>query len=373
LNGLSAWEVNSNEISEVNLQMKKSFIVVLLVALSTCQSALAQVQSINGAGSSAAAPIYRSWAREYQKVTGVIMNYEPVGSSAGVKKISAREIDFGASDVAPPDAELAKSGLIAFPIAITGVAPVVNLPNVIDGQLRLTGPVLASIFLGEISKWNAPEISDLNPGINFPNRPIKVVVRSDGSGTTYNFADYLARVSAQWKEKYGVKSLFTWPEAFLAVKGSNGVVKAIRETEGAIGYVDYGYVKDFKLSSVQIKNASGEFLAPSSASFKAALNASEWTSKGTFNGTLIALTGKNCWPITMGTFAVLPLVTDKQQATQRALRFFVWAFLNGDALVQESNFVRLPDRVQASAFKAINGVKDTSGNSLGSSLMVMAN
>lgn len=344
-------------------------LVGFALALLVHAPASVQAQSFSGAGSSAAAPIYKSWAREYQKSTGIALGYEPVGSSAGIKKISARESDFGASDVAPPEAELAKLGLTAFPIAITGIAPVVNLRKVGDGQLRLTGDVLARIFLGQIVQWNAPEIAELNPGLVLPDMPIKVVVRSDGSGTTYNFSDYLAKVNPQWKTQFGVKSSFTWPEAFVGAKGSDGVVKAVKETAGAIGYVDFGYVKDNKLSAVQLKNTKGEFLSPSIASFRAALLASDWSVKGQFVGTLTAVDGKNCWPITMGTFALVPTVADKPEATLKALKFFVWAFTNGDALVQESNFVRLPDRVQALAFKAISGVKDKNGLAIGAGLM----
>jgi phosphate transport system substrate-binding protein len=344
--------------------MNKLSIIGAALVCTACLNVSAEVQAISGAGSSAAAPIYRSWAREYQKETNVGLAYEAIGSSSGIKKISLREIDFGASDVAPSDSELAKLGLVAFPIAITGITPVVNLAKISDGQLRLTGPVLARIFLGEIAKWNSPEIANLNPGVVLPDVPIKVVVRSDGSGTTFNYSDYLAKTSPQWKERFGVKSSFTWPESYLAVKGSDGVVKAVKETSGAIGYVDYGYVKDYKLTSVQIKNSNGEFLAPSTASFRAALNASEWVSRGTFNTTLTAQPGKGSWPITMGTFVVVPSVADKPQTTQRALKFFVWAFLKGDSLVQDNNFVRLPDRVQASAFKVISSIKDAAGNSL---------
>jgi len=348
-------------------------IVGFALALMAQPHAFAQAQSFSGAGSSAAAPIYKSWAREYQKSSGVTLVYEPVGSSAGVKKIAAHESDFGASDVAPPEADLAKLGLTVFPIAITGITPVVNLRKVGDGHLRLTGDVLARIFLGQIVQWNAPEIAELNPGLTLPSLPIKVVVRADGSGTTYNFADYLAKVSPQWKTQYGVKSSFTWPQAFVGAKGSDGVVKAVKETPGAIGYVDFGYVKENKLSAVQLKNAKGEFLSPTVGTFRAALRASDWSTKGQFVGTLTAIDGMNCWPITMGTFALLPSVADKPEATLKALKFFVWAFLNGDALVQENNFVRLPDRVQALAFKAISGIKDKNGLSIGAALITKLN
>ncbi|MFC5523539.1 phosphate ABC transporter substrate-binding protein PstS [Polaromonas jejuensis] len=349
--------------------MKKSLSAVFAALLLCAQAGVLNAQTITGSGSSAAAPIYQRWAQAYQKATGVGLAYEPIGSSAGLKQIRAHETHFGASDVSPSEAELAKDGLVIFPVAITGISPVVNLPKVGDGQLRLTGDVLARIFLAEITQWNAPEIVKLNPGYTLPDAPIKVVVRADGSGTTYNFADYLAKLSPTWKSKYGVKTSFDWPANFLAVKGSDGVVKAVKETTGAIGYVDYGYVKDNMLVTVQLKNLEGEFTKPSIFAFRSALTGSEWVSKGLFTGTLTNQAGKGSWPITMGTFVVVPKIADQPEQALRVLKFFVWAFVNGDALVQANNFVRLPDRVQASAFKAISSVKDKAGNALGMSLM----
>lgn len=285
-----------------------------------------------------------------------------------MKKIRAREVDFGASDVAPSDAELAKDGLVVFPIAITGIAPVVNLPKIADGQLRLTGEVLARIFLGEITQWNAPEIAKLNPDLILPKMEIKVAVRSDGSGTTYNFADYLAKVSQVWKENRGVKTSIAWHDGVLASKGNEGVTATVKQTSGAIGYVDFGYVGDNQLAAVQIQNAAGEFLRPSHVSIRTALMNSEWSSKGVFNTTLTNKPGKGSWPLTMGTFALVPQVTENPEQTRRALKFFLWAFTHGDALVHKQNFVRLPDRVQAAAFRAISGVKDKAGNNIGMAL-----
>lgn len=333
------------------------------------QAGASQAQTLSRAGSSAAAPIYQGWAQAYQKATGTSLAYEPIGSSAGLKKIRARETHFGASDVAPSDAELTRDGLIVFPVAITGIAPVVNLPKVRDGQLRLTGDVLARIFLGEITQWNAPDIEKLNPGNSLSDAPIKVVVRADGSGTTYNFSDYLAKMSPAWKAKYGVKTSFDWPANFMTLKGSDGVVKAVKETAGAIGYVDYGYVRDNLLVTVQLKNLEGEFTKPSVVAFRSAIASSEWVSKGSFTATLTNQAGKGSWPLRMGTFVVLPKIADQPEQALRVLKFFVWAFVSGDAQVQANNFVRLPDRVQAWAFKSIATVKDKAGNAIGMSLM----
>jgi phosphate transport system substrate-binding protein len=329
----------------------------------------ASAETISGAGSSAAAPIYRIWAREYQKVTGNVLAYEAVGSSAGLKKIRAGETGFGASDVAPTEAELASGQLVVFPVAITGIAPVVNLPKIGDGQLRLTGDLLARIYMGTINQWSAPEIRQLNPGLALPDLPIRVVGRSDGSGTTFNFTDYLSKASPAWKAQYGAKTTVAWPTGLTGAKGSDGVVSAVRETVGAIGYVDFGYVAENHLAAVQMRNEDGEFVRPDVRAFQASLANSDWVSKGTFSTTLTAMAGKGTWPITMGTFIIVPRVSEKPGQTQAALKFFVWAFNHGDALVQQASFVRLPDRVQAAAFKAISGVRAKSGEAIGFSAL----
>ena len=337
-------------------------LAALLLALGTAQ---AWAEIVSGAGSSAAAPIYRSWGAAYEKATGSKLAYESAGSSAGLRKIRAAEVGYGASDVAPSEPELKKDGLVVFPIAITGIAPVVNLPRLADGQLRLTGHVLARIYLGQLTQWNAAEIAQLNPGLALPALPIKVVVRSDGSGTTYNYTDYLAKVHPDWQGRYGVKTSIAWPEPFLAVKGSEGVARAVGETVGAIGYVDFGYVREHRLNPVQLQNAAGEFLAPSNEGFRAALNASDWVRSGNFTSTLTQLPGRGVWPLTMGTFALVPQVSGKPEETVQALKFLVWSFMHGDELVQQSNFVRLPNRVQAAAFKVIASVRDRAGTPIG--------
>lgn len=331
-------------------------------------SVSAPADTVTGAGSSAAAPIYRSWGRAYEKATGTSLAYESIGSSAGIRKIRAHEVGYGASDVAPSEAELKKDGLAVFPIAITGIAPVVNLPKIAEGQLRLNGTVLARIFMGQISQWSAPEIAQLNPGLALPALPIKVIVRSDGSGTTYNYTDYLAKVHPEWQGKFGVKTSIAWPESFLPAKGSEGVAKLVRETVGGITYVDFAYVAEYRLNPVQMSNQGGEFVSASNDGFRAALASSDWVSSGNFTTTLTNKPGRGVWPITMGTFALVPLVTDKPQETLPALKFFAWSFLHGDTLVQENNFVRLPNRVQAAAFKIISSVKDTAGNQIGMQL-----
>lgn len=347
----------------------KYICLVLLLCMALLQPGPASAQTVTGAGSSAAAPIYRSWAKAYAKATGSPVDYDPVGSSAGMKKIQQQAVGFGATDVYPAEKELMEHGLLALPVAITGISPIVNLPKVQNTQLRLTGEVLSRIFMGEITRWSAAEIAALNPDVPLPDLPIKVVVRADGSGTTYNFADYLGKVSPKWKTVYGVKTSIAWPGGVLAFKGSDGVAKGVRDTVGAIGYVDHGYVAEYGLTAVQLKNADGSYVKPSIDAFKAALAHSDWSATGAFHSTLTQRPGKSAWPITMGTFVVFPKVTQHPDQTAQALKFILWSFLNGDTLVQENNFVRLPDRVQASAFKSITFIRDNQGKPLGMSLI----
>lgn len=345
------------------------FVCIIFASIFQMGSAGAEVAA--GAGSSAAAPIYRSWAKAYSKATGARVEYDSIGSSAGMKKILQQAVGFGATDVHPREKDLIDGGLVVFPVAITGISPIINIPKVQNGQLRLTGEVLSRIFMGEINRWNAAEISNLNPDVVLPDLAIKVVVRSDGSGTTYNFSDYLAKISKTWAETYGVNTLIKWPGEVVSFKGSDGVSKAVRDTVGAIGYVDYGYVAEYGLTSVQMQNADGLYVKPSIASFKSALMHSEWSMTGQFGNTLTNKSGKNAWPITMGTFAVFPREAKNPDKTAAALQFILWSFYNGDALVQENNFVRLPDRVQASAFRMITSIRDRSGMPIGMGLMAL--
>lgn len=344
--------------------MKIRFLQLFLVLALSTGLAFADSE-IRGAGSTAAASIYKTWATEYQKVSGVSLVYEPVGSSAGVKRIAAGDVNFGASDVAPPESELARLGLVVFPIAITGIAPVVNLPGIQAGHLKLTGTVLARIFSGEINRWSDGAIARLNPALRLPNLAINVVVRADGSGTTYNFTDYLSKTDAQWRANLGTKSSLAWPDAFTAVNGSMAVVNAVRQTPGAIGYVEFGYAKEGKLATVSLQNAQGEFVMAGVNAFNAALVNSEWMRTGRFSTTLTNQGGTGTWPLTMGTFALLPQISNTPDKTLKTLKFFVWSFINGDKLVNLSSFVRLPDPMQAKAFRVISAVRSKDGAAIG--------
>lgn len=325
----------------------------------------AETTTVTGAGSSAAAPVYKAWASEYAKQHGDALDYAPVGSGAGMAKIRAGEVDFGSSDVIAAPKELDKDGLVMFPTVITGVVPVVNLPRVAPNALRLNGEVLAQIFLGEITQWDAAPIKALNPELKLPNLPIRRVVRADGSGTTYHFTDYLSRVSPPWKQRHGAASRLDWAGEVQAVKGSAEVSKTLRATVGAIGYIDYNYVLADGLAGVSMKNADGQFVVASVESVREAVTRSAWFSQGDFSASISDGPGAKTWPLTMGTYIALPRVSKSSERTERTLRFIVWSYLRGDALARDARFVPLPAKVQASAYKEISKVSTASGESLG--------
>ncbi|MEW9900130.1 phosphate ABC transporter substrate-binding protein PstS [Chitinivorax sp. PXF-14] len=330
-----------------------------LFALPMSVSAL----EFSGAGSSAAAPLYQKWSGGFQKDSGHLLRYEAVGSAKGIEAAKARRVDFGATDVAPSAAELAKTGLVLLPTAITGVVPVVNLPGIKPGQLKLSGEVLARIMMARITQWNDPAIAALNEGMRLPAKPIVVVTRSDGSGTTYNLSDYLSAASREWKESLGTGFTIKWPAA-TSVKGTDAVVSTVKSTDGAIACVDYAYVIENGLSDVRLQNVDGKAVKAEAASFTEALMNSTWPSKGDFEDRLVAKHGAGSWPITMGTFVVLPRVADNAARTGAAANFLIWGFMRGDKLANSLAFVRLPDAVQAKATNALGSMRDKSGQAL---------
>jgi phosphate transport system substrate-binding protein len=251
--------------------------------------------------------------------------------------------------------------LICFPSAISGVVPIINLPGMKQGELQLTGEILADIFSRKVTKWNDAEIAAVNPGVALPKLPIVAVVRQDGSGTTYNFTDYLSKMSKPWKDTYGRNFTITWPSDATQVKGSGGIVTAVKQSVGAIGYVDYNYVVQEKLNYAKVQNRDGKFVAPTGDAFESALNNSTWKSQATFEEMLTDKPGAHSWPITMGTFVIVPQTTSDPEKTIAALKFFTWAFMKGDKLVSNIDFVRLPDRVQARIYNELTKITDTSG------------
>lgn len=347
--------------------MKSLYRIAPVIGLSLLLSAPSvntSAATLNGAGSSAAAPLYNIWAQAYTKKSADTLDYKPVGSSGGIKQIKAREVDFGASDVAMSTADLKKEQLIQFPSAISGVVPVVNLPGIKSGDLKLTGDILAAIFSRKITMWNDATIAAINPAINLPAKNIEVIVRQDGSGTTYNYTDYLSKVSADWKTAYSKNFTIAWHKDLTQIKGSSGIVAGIKKTPYAISYIDYNYVLQDKLTAVQLKNRDGKFLPPSAESFAAALTASQWKSKASFDEMLTDKSGPNVWPITMGTFVIVPQVSATPEKTIAVLKFFSWGFLNGDHLVNNVDLVRLPDAIQARVYKEMTTVTDKNGKPL---------
>ncbi len=347
------------------MRLHSLFFVLTLAFTVPGTAAEAPSSSFTGAGSSAAKPVYAAWATAFAADRGIRLDYDPAGSGAGTRKLLAREVDFGATDLVPTAEALQGQDVVVIPTAVSGAVPVVNLPGVPAGALRLDGRTLADIFGGRILRWNDPAIRGLNRGLPLPDAPIRVVARSDSSGTTWNFADYLAKVSPEWRARFGVATAFKWGEGVATAKGNDGVATTVARSSGSIGYVDYNYVVRYDLNPVSLRNREGVYVAAGLESFAAALAASPWPRSGDFSATLTDQPGSRSWPITMGTFVLVPRRGGDAPGVRRAVEFFSWAFLHGDELVKTSYFVRLPDAVQAKAFRALASVTDTAGNSVG--------
>ena len=307
---------------------------------STAGSNKNAVFTITGAGASFPQPIYAKWAGEFKNATGGQVNYQSIGSSGGIKQIQANTVDFGASDAPLSKEELDKSGLIQFPTVIGGVVPVVNIEGVTPGQLKLDGATLANIYLGKITKWNDPAITALNAGVTLPDAPITTIFRSDGSGTTFNFASYLAAVSPEWKAGPGVDKSIKWPTAATGAggKGNEGVASNVARAKNSIGYVEYAYAKQNKMSHTQLKNAAGNFVQPSAESFAAAGNA-DWKGTPGFNIVLTNQADSNAWPISAATFILIHTKPTNPENVKNTLKFFDWAYSSGDELAKSLDFV----------------------------------
>lgn len=299
---------------------------------------------ITGAGATFPYPIYAKWADAYKKETGVAMNYQSIGSGGGIKQITARTVDFGASDMPLKPDDLDKAGLLQFPTVIGGDVPVVNVKGIAPGQLRLTGAVLAEIFLGKVGKWNDPAIASLNPGVTLPPTAISVVHRSDGSGTTFIWTNYLSKVSEEWKSKVGEGTAVNWPTG-VGGKGNEGVASYVQRIDGSIGYVEYAYAKQNKMAYVLVKNRAGEFSAPSAKSFQAAAAGADWQGAPGMYLILTEAAGKGAWPIAGATFILMHRVQDKPEIGKEVLRFFTWAYAKGDGMAEALDYVPLPDAV----------------------------
>jgi phosphate transport system substrate-binding protein len=315
-------------------------------------------QDVTGAGASFPAPIYAKWADAYNKATGARINYQSVGSGAGMRQIKAKTVDFGASDAPLKDDELAKDGLVQFPTVIGGVVPVVNIKGVGPGQLKLTGALVGDIYLGKVVKWNDPAITALNPGVSLPDVSIAVVRRADGSGTSFLFTNYLSKVNAEWKAKVGEGTAVNWPTG-AGGKGNEGVSAFVTRLPNSIGYVEYAYAKQNKMAHVQLKNQAGNFVGPDDSAFKAAAAGADWSKS--FYQVLTEQPGKDAWPITGATFIMMHKAQDKPGQAVATLKFFDWAYSSGDQMAADLDYVPLPDAVKSIIRKQWGEIKDASG------------
>lgn len=332
------------------------------VGAASLMSTSALAQDVTGAGASFPAPLYSKWAADYNKATGVKINYQSVGSGAGIRQIDAKTVDFGASDMPLKDEDLAKKNQFQFPTVIGGVVPVINVQGIQPGTMRMSGQLLGDIYLGKVTKWNDPAIKALNPSLNLPDTTIAQVRRADGSGTTFLFTNYLSKVNAEWKTKVGEGTAVNWPVG-AGGKGNEGVAAFVGRLPNSIGYVEYAYVKQNKLNFVLMRNRDGNFVKPDDSGFKAAAAGAEWAKS--FYQILTEQPGKDAWPISGATFILMHKVQDKPAQAAAALKFFSWVYKNGDQTADDLSYVPMPAAVKTSIEKAWDdNLKDASGKAI---------
>jgi phosphate transport system substrate-binding protein len=324
----------------MKLQFGRTLIAAAVLSMSTSVFAA----DITGAGATFPYPIYAKWADAYKKETGIGMNYQSIGSGGGIKQIKAKTVDFGASDKPLKPEELEKAGLTQFPTVMGGVVPVINVDGIKEGQIKLTGAVLADIFLGKVKKWNDPAIANLNKGVALPDGDITVVHRSDGSGTTFLFADYLSKVSPEWKDKVGADASVAWPVG-TGGKGNEGVANFVKQIKGSIGYVEAAYAKQNKMNYAQLQNKDGVYVMPTEDNFKAAAANAQWDKAPGFYEILTNEPGKNSWPITGATFILMHKSQDNPAQAANVLKFFEWAYTKGDNMALDLDYIPMPDSV----------------------------
>jgi len=322
----------------------KRFIAAVATALF---ATLAQAQ-ITGAGATFPYPIYAKWAEAYQKQTGVGLNYQSIGSSGGIRQINAKTVTFGATDAPVKGEDLDKLAQVQFPAIIGGTVPVINLEGFKPGELRITGPVLAEVFMGDITKWNDPKLQALNPGKKLPDQNITVVHRADGSGTTFNWTDYLTVVSPEWEKRVGRGAAVKWPAtSSVGGKGNEGVAANVNRIKGSIGYVEYAYVKKNNMNFMLLQNKHGVFVAPDDTTFAAAAAGADWFSVPGMGLSIVNQQGKDTWPVTTASFIIMYKDPADKKASQEVLKFFDWSFKNGKKLSEELDYVHLPEKLQA--------------------------
>jgi phosphate transport system substrate-binding protein len=324
----------------------------------------AAAADITGAGATFPYPIYAKWAESYKKATGNGMNYQSIGSGGGIKQIKAKTVEFGASDMPLPAAELEKAGLVQFPAVMGGVVPVLNLDGIKPGQLKMNGAVLGAIYTGKITKWNAPEIAALNQGVALPATEITVVHRADGSGTTFLWTEYLSKVSPEFKSAIGSGTAVKWPVG-VGGKGNEGVAANVQRVKGAIGYVEYAYAKKNNITHAQLQNRDGQFVQPDDETFKAAAANADWAKTPGMALVLTDQAGKNAWPVTGASFILMHKTQDDAGKAREVLKFFDWAFREGGAMAAELDYVALPApvvKLVQEGWKA--QIKDASGKAV---------
>ncbi len=319
---------------------------------------------ISGAGATFPYPVYAKWADAYKKQTGVGLNYQSIGSGGGIKQIEAKTVTFGATDAPLKGADLEKFDLVQFPMVMGGIVPVINLKTIKPGEIVLDGPTLAGIFLGAVKTWDDPAIKKLNPNVSLPSQAIAVVHRSDGSGTTFNFTYYLAAVSADWKSQVGSATSVEWPVG-IGAKGNEGVSNNVSQTKGSIGYVEYAYALQNKMIYTKMVNKDGNTVPPTSEAFQAAAANADWNSVPGYGVILANQPGAASWPMTAATFILIPKQPQDPIATAEALKFFAWAYVNGDKMAEELDYVPMPKTVVGDIEKAwASEIKDSGGQPL---------
>ncbi|MGQ3166921.1 MAG: phosphate ABC transporter substrate-binding protein PstS [Hydrogenophaga sp.] len=321
---------------------------IAAAAMATAGMGAALAADITGAGATFPFPIYAKWAEAYKKETGTGLNYQSIGSSGGIRQIRAKTVAFGATDAPVPGADLEKDAMVQFPAIIGGTVPVINLDGFKPGELRVTGPVQAEMFLGKIVKWNDPKLAALNPGKTLPDANITVVHRADGSGTTFNWTDYLTVVSKEWADTVGKGAAVKWPAASsVGGKGNEGVAANVNRVKGALGYVEYAYVKKNNMNFLQLQNADGKYVSPDDKTFAAAAASADWFSVPGMGVSMVNAKGADSWPVSTASFILMyKNPADKAQSAE-VLKFFDWAFKNGKGMAAELDYVPLPDSLTA--------------------------
>jgi phosphate transport system substrate-binding protein len=331
------------------MNTKRTFIKsVAAAAMATLAMGSAFAADITGAGATFPFPIYAKWAEAYKAVSGNSLNYQSIGSSGGIRQIKAKTVTFGATDAPMTGEDLDKESMVQFPAIIGGTVPVVNLDGFKPGELRITGPVLAEMFMGKISNFNDPKIAALNPGKKLPDQAITVVHRADGSGTTFNFTDYLTSISKDWADSVGKGAAVKWPApSSVGGKGNEGVAANVNRVKGSIGYVEYAYVKKNNMNFLQIQNADGKYVAPDDLTFAAAAAGADWFSVPGMGVSMVNAKGANSWPISTASFILMYKQPADKAASAEALKFFDWSFNNGKKMAADLDYVSLPDSLTA--------------------------